>query len=233
MNMQSRIGLIIPSSNRLTEPQFHRYAPPEVGVHVTRLRMTGQWRKPPNELKKSLIEAAEALSDTKPGVIVFHCTANSMENGLAGEADLVETIQQASGCQTITTAQAIREALNHFGIKKLVLISPYVKETNAHEVNYLAEAGFTVLHDVGLGLQSDGYGAVTPQEWIQIARENTRPDADGYFLSCTNTRMIEAIADLERQLEKPVINSNQATLWLCLKKLGVRHRNTALGRLFD
>jgi len=74
---------------------------------------------------------------------------------------------------------------------------------------------------------------VTPQEWIQIARENTRPDADGYFLSCTNTRMIEAIADLERQLEKPVINSNQATLWLCLKKLGVRHRNTALGRLFD
>ncbi len=231
--MQSRIGLIIPSSNRLTEPQFHRYAPPEVGVHVTRLRMTGQWRKPPNELKKSLIEAAEALSDTKPGVIVFHCTANSMENGLAGEADLVETIQQASGCQTITTAQAIREALNHFGIKKLVLISPYVKETNAHEVNYLAEAGFTVLHDVGLGLQSDGYGAVTPQEWIQIARENTRPDADGYFLSCTNTRMIEAIADLERQLEKPVINSNQATLWLCLKKLGVRHRNTALGRLFD
>jgi maleate isomerase len=233
MNMQSRIGLIIPSSNRLTEPQFHRYAPPEVGVHVTRLRMTGQWRKPPNELKKSLIEAAEALSDTKPALIVFHCTANSMENGLAGEADLVETIQQASGCETITTGQAIREAFNRFGIKKLVLISPYVKETNAHEVNYLAEAGFTVLHDVGLGLQSDGYGAVTPQEWIQIARENTRPDADGYFLSCTNTRMIEAIADLERQLEKPVINSNQATLWLCLKNLGVRHRNTALGRLFD
>jgi maleate isomerase len=232
MTTQPRIGLIIPSSNRLTEPQFHSYAPPGVGVHVTRLRMTGQWRKPASELKKSLIEAAAALSDTKPGVIVFHCTANSMENGLAGEADLVETIQQASGCQTITTAQAIREAFDRFGIKKLVLISPYVEETNAHEIKYLAEAGFTVIHDVGLGLESNGYGAVTPDEWIKIVKENTRPDADGYFLSCTNTRMIEAIEELEQQLGKPVINSNQATLWACLEKLGVRHSDQRLGRLF-
>jgi len=232
MSMQARIGLIIPSSNRLTEPQFNTYAPAGVGIHITRLRMTGQWRKPPSELKKSLAEAAAALSDTKPGVLVFHCTANSMENGLAGEADLVETIQTASGCQTITTAQAIREAFAHFGIKKLVLISPYVKATNEHEVKYLAEAGFTVIHELGLGLESDGYGAVTPEQWINVVMENTRPDADGYFLSCTNTRMIETINDLEQQLGKPVVNSNQATLWLCLKKLGVRHADKTLGRLF-
>src|SRR5678816_2330078 len=122
MNTQARIGLIIPSGNRLTEPQFNQYAPPGMGIYITRLRMTGQWRKPPSELKKSLTEAAEALSDTKPDMIVFHCTANSMENGLAHEAALVETIQSASGCPTITTAQAIREAFTHFGIKKLVLI---------------------------------------------------------------------------------------------------------------
>ena len=233
MNAATRIGLIIPSGNRLTEPQFHTYAPPSVGIHVTRLRMTGQHRKSPNELKPFLAEAAAALGDTKPGLIVFHCTANSMENGLVGEADLVETIQAASQCRTITTAQAIREAFDHLGIKKLVLISPYVKETNAHEIKYLAEAGYTVLHDVGLGLQSDGYGAITPEEWIRIAKDNARNDADGYFLSCTNTRMIEAIEELERDLRKPVINSNQATLWLCLKKLGIPHANKKLGRLFE
>src|ERR1700745_3256621 len=108
MNAEIRIGLIIPSGNRLTEPQFHTYAPPSVGIHVTRLRMTGQHRKAPSELKASLAEAAAALADTKPGLIVFHCTANSMENGLAGEADLVETIQTASGCRNIKNARAIR-----------------------------------------------------------------------------------------------------------------------------
>jgi maleate isomerase len=84
---------------------------------------------------------------------------------------------------------------------------------------------------LGLGLETDGYGAVTPEEWIKVGMENTRPQADGYFLSCTNTRMIEAIDELERRLGKPVINSNQATLWACLKKLGIRHTDKRLGRL--
>jgi maleate cis-trans isomerase len=228
----ARIGLIIPSGNRLTEPQFHRYTPEQVGVYVTRLRMTGRWRKPLSELKKDLADAAAALSDTKPGLIVFHCTANSMENGLRGEADLIETIQQASGCATITTAQAIREAFDRLRIQKLVLISPYVKETNAHEISYLTEAGFSVVHDVGLALESDQYGSVTPPEWIRIAKDNTRPDADGYFLSCTNTRMIEAVDELEKQLGKPVVNSNQATLWAALRRLNVPPAHK-VGRLFN
>jgi len=232
MSNRARIGLIIPSGNRLTEPQFNTYAPPGVGIHVTRLRMTGRWRKTPSDLKEALVEAAAALSDTQPGLIVFHCTANSMEAGLAHEAARVETIQNASGCPAITTAQAISAALNHFGIKKLVLITPYVTQTNEHEVHYLTEAGFRVLHDLGLGLESHSYDAVSPEHWIEITKQNSRPDADGYLLSCTNTRMIEAIHELEGQLGKPVITSNQATLWACLKKLGISNSNQELGRLF-
>jgi maleate isomerase len=178
------------------------------------------------------VEAAAALSDTKPGAIVFHCTANSMEAGLADEAALVETIETASGCPALTTARAITQALHHLAIKKLVLITPYVKQTNEHEVRYLREAGFDVLHEYGLGLDSDGYVAVTPEQWIKIVNENTRPGADGYLLSCTNTRMIEVIENLERQLGMPVITSNQATLWACLKKIGLRPTNPQLGRLF-
>jgi maleate isomerase len=233
MSAPTSIGLIIPSSNRLTEPQFNAYAPPGVGVHVTRLRMTGKFRKPLSELKRPLVEAAEALSDVKPGIIVFHCTANSMESGLAHEKAVIEIIEQASGCPTITTAQAITQAFDRFGIKKLVLISPYVRATNQLEVNYLTETGYTVLHELGLGLETHAYSAVTPQEWKNIVKENTRADADGYFLSCTNTRMIEAVEDLENDLDKPVINSNQATLWACLKKLGVVHTDKKLGRLFQ
>ena len=233
MNAQARLGLIIPSSNRLTEPQFNRYAPPGVDTHVTRLRMTGKFRKPLNELRRSLIEAAEALSDVKPGVIVFHCTANSMENGLSHEAAIVEIIKQASGCPTLTTAQAITQAFDHFGMKRLVLISPYVKATNEHEVHYLNEAGYTVVHELGLGLATEGYPAVTPEEWRKIVKANARADADGYFLSCTNTRMIEAVAGIEGEINKPVVSSNGATLWACLKRLGVTHSDKRLGRLFN
>lgn len=233
MNPRPRIGLIIPSSNRLAEPQFQKYVPPGVGVHVTRLRMTGKWHKPLNELKDAIAEAAAALSDTNPGVILFNCTASSMEDGLAGESRVLEVIQKASGCPAITTGQAISEALKLLQLRKLVLISPYVKKTNQHEVQFLREAGFEVVHDLGLGLQGgDDYINVTPERWKEIALENRRAEADGYLLSCTNTTMIEVIEDLERSLNKPIITSNQAALWAALRRLGVRERPKGLGQLF-
>ena len=233
MAIPPSIGLIIPSANRLTEPQFNTYLPAGVSAYVTRLRMAGKHRKPLEVLKPELIQAAEALSDIQPSIIVFHCTANSMESGLAHEKAIVDIIEQASGCPTITTAQALTQAFDRVGIKKLVLISPYVQATNQLEVNYLSETGYTVLHEKGLALDSQSYSTITPEEWKKVVKENQRADADGYFLSCTNTRMIETIADLEGDLGKPVINSNQATIWACLKKMGIRHTDNRLGRLFS
>ena len=63
--------------------------------------------------------------------------------------------------------------------------------------------------------------------------ENRRAEADGYFLSCTATSMIDAIEDVERRLDKPVVNSNQAVLWAALRRLDVREPVAGLGRLFS
>jgi maleate isomerase len=234
MNSQARIGLIIPSSNRLTEPQFHRFAPPGVGIHATRLRMTGKWHRPLKNLKEAIVEAAAALSDARPDIIVFHCTASSMEDGLAGDAAVAEWIREAaSACAVMTTGQAITQALKFLGVKKLVLITPYVKKTNEHEISYLSEAGFEVVHAFGLGLSGgDEYITVTPERWIEIVSENVRPEAEGYVLSCTNTTMIEAIEELERLFKKPVVASNQAVLWSCLRKLNVGREIKGPGKLF-
>ena len=54
----ARIGLIIPSSNRLTEPQLRHFAPPELGIHVTRLQMTGKWNRPLSALGDDIQRAS-------------------------------------------------------------------------------------------------------------------------------------------------------------------------------
>lgn len=232
MESEARIGLIIPSANRLTEPQFNRYLPDDVDIHVTRLRMTGKWARPLDQLQGAIEEASRALSDTKPDVIVFHCTANSMEGGLDGERRITEWVSRASGCTAVTTSQAITEALRELAIRKLVLISPYVEATNQSEMRYMSEAGFEVVHELGLGLPgSDDYIAVTPEEWLDITCENSRPEAEGYFLSCTNTRMIETIEAVESRLARPVVSSNQAALWACLRRMGRPTSIPGLGRL--
>jgi maleate cis-trans isomerase len=232
MDSQARIGLIIPSANRLAEPQFNRYLPEDVDIHVTRLRMTGKWAKPLDQLQGAIEEAAAVLSDTSPDVIVFHCTANSMEGGLDGEQRITEWVGQASGCEAVTTSQAITEALRELAIRKLVLISPYVEATNQAEMRYMSEAGFEVVHELGLGLPgSDDYIAVTPEQWLDITCDNSRPEAEGYFLSCTNTRMIESIEAVENRLARPVVSSNQAALWACLRRMSRPTSVPGLGRL--
>jgi maleate isomerase len=234
MQAQQRIGLIVPSSNCLSEAQFHRYVPAGIDIQVTRLRMTSKWHKSLAELEAPIAGAAALISDTCPNLILFNCTGTSMEEGLAGEARIREVVQKASGCPVVTTSEAINEALKVLSIRKLVLISPYVKQTNQNEIAYLAEAGFEVVHDVALGLGGgQEYIAVTPERWKEIALQNTRPEAEGYFLSCTNTTMIEAIEDLEQRLQKPVVTSNQAALWACLKRLKISQPIGGLGRLFN
>lgn len=234
MATQARIGIIVPSSNCLSEQQFHRYAPAGVDIQVTRLRMTGAWHKSLAELGKVIADAAAALSDTKPDLILFNCTGTSMEEGLEGEARIRAVVEAASGCPALTTSEAINEALKVLGLRALVLISPYAKTTNLHEIAYLKEAGFNVIHDFALGLGGgQSYTSVSPARWKEIVSENLRADADGYFLSCTNTTMIETIDDLERRLEKPVVTSNQAALWACLKRLKLSQPIAGLGRLFN
>lgn len=217
---RARIGLMIPSSNRLSEPQFRHFLPADVAVHTTRLRMTGKHSKPLAPLLVDVAAAAGALGDAKCDVIVFHCTANSMEHGPEGERAILDAIVEASGAKALSTAQAVVEAFKASGVKKLVMVSPYVQSHNDHEKAYLSALGFETIHDVAMNLPpSDGYLAFPPTKWIDVVRANARDDADGYFLSCTNTTQIDTIPALEAELGKPVVNSNQATIWAALKRL--------------
>jgi maleate cis-trans isomerase len=94
-----------------------------------------------------------------------------------------------------------------------------------------------VVHQVALGLVGIEYGNVSPAEWLRLAIEHDRPDADVIFLSCTATTQLESIEAIEKALGKPVINSNQAVIWGCIKrlseKLGELEPMPRLGRLLE
>src|SRR5579864_3324353 len=204
--VRARVGLIIPSSNRLTEPQMQRWAPEDVRVHTTRLRMTGANHVPLAELMPRVVEATLALADAKCDVIVFHCTAASMEAGLSGERSVLQAMAGATTAKVATTATGALAALHALGIHRIALFSPYVSDTHAHEVAFVREAGLEVVGGSCLGLSGgDDYIQVTPEHWLQLAINETPPDADGVFLSCTNIRAPEIIRELESSLDRPVV----------------------------
>jgi maleate isomerase len=229
----ARVGLIIPSVNRLSEPQFIHFAPPGLGVHVTRARIAGQWRKPVAELEPIIAAAAGALGDATPDLIVYHCTDSSMREGLDGERRILDIVRRAAGIEAVSTSALVAEALDALGVKKLVIVSPY--QDNDVIDAYLRSCGFAVVHDVALRLTGHEASDATPQHWIETTLAQARDEADGYFLSCTNTTQMEAIEDLEAALGKPVVSSNQAVLWGAIRrlraKLGDEVAMPRLGRL--
>src|ERR1044071_2423936 len=214
---RARVGLIIPSVNTYSEPQFNHFAPEGLGIHVARARVAGEWKRPLPEMKGEIADAARLLSDADPDVIVFHCTDTSMTQGPQGEGRILDIVKDATGIEAMATSRLVLEALQTLGMKKVVLLTPY--KSNKAVIDYLTAAGVTVPRDIGMKLESKDFGKVTPAKWAQMAKEIDGPDSDGVFLSCTNTTQIEAIADIERLLGKPVVNSNQAVLWGCMRKL--------------
>jgi maleate isomerase len=230
----ARIGLIIPSVNRLSESQFMRFAPPRLGIYVTRARIAGKWQKPVAELAPVIAAAAGALSDAGPDLIVYHCMDSSMREGLDGERRILDIVQQETGIEAVSTSALVVEALNALGIRKLVVVSPY--QDNDVIIAYLQSCAFTVIHDVALRLPGHEASGATPERWVEATLDNARDEADGYFLSCTDTTQIEAIRELEAALGKPVVSSNQAVLWGAVRRVRARLGEvemTRLGRLME
>ena len=58
---RARIGMIIPSVNSMTEPQFNRFAPPALGVHVARARVAGEWKRPLEVMADEIATSAKLL----------------------------------------------------------------------------------------------------------------------------------------------------------------------------
>jgi maleate isomerase len=231
--MTERIGLIIPSSNRMVEQEMVRHFPPGVQAHVARLRMTGRHHAPLAALMPRIAEATAMLCDARCTVVALHCTATAMAAGAAGERELLAAMAAAGAAQAFTTATAVCEALAALGARRLVLITPYDADTTAEEVAYLAATGCDVLTARGLALAgSDAYCATPASFWRDRTLEAAVPEADAYFLSCANISTFPVLAEIERRLGRPVVTSNQAVVWAALRRLGRDPAAAGLGRLF-
>jgi maleate cis-trans isomerase len=229
-----KLGLIIPAVNTMSEPQFNKYAPEGMSIHVMRARIAGNPQLTLKDLEPLIEEATDLLMDAQPDGIVFHCTGTSMKEGVGGDQRVLTQIRNATQLPTFSTIGLVVEALQALRMKNVVTISPY--RSNRDAVSYLNEVGIETVGDIALGYGGSGadYAKITPAEWVEIARENDTAASEGFFLSCTNTTQIEAIEAIEAATGKPVVNSNQAVLWGVTKAFKDRFPtglNVPLGRL--
>ena len=124
------------------------------------------------------------------------------------------------------------EALRSLGIRRVSVVTPYTEDINLLERRFLETHGFMVEDIQGLGLADNlEIAAVGPERVMELVGE-VAGDSDGVFISCTNLHVVPLISGLEARLGRPLVASNQASMWAVLRVL--RHRGVdGYGKLLE
>jgi maleate cis-trans isomerase len=231
---RARIGLLVPSINTTMETELWSIVPEGVSVHTGRI--AGGRHGTPETLRGMEAEArrsAEPLSMVEPDVVVYACTSGSFFEGPAWNKKICEEISAITKCPTITTAGAMVSALQHGGLRKVDVVTPYVELTNERLKAFLQAHG---IETTRLGtfdmLDMFDHAKIQPDEIYRKVKETVSPESDGVFVACTQLRAMEVVDMLERDLGKPVYSAVQASAWEAFRTVRVDPQIGDLGSLF-
>ena len=229
---RAKIGFVLLATEQTIEENMFRMCPKGVGVHFTRAYNPDSITV--ESLSRQADDLARAASTLLPDgsldVISYACTSGSLvigEDRVFGELS-----KGAPNAKTTSLISGVLRALRQVGAKRVSVATPYLDEINEREVTYMEDAGFEVCEIRGLNLEKDSdMIRVRPDAIAELAASVDRPDADAVFISCGALRSIDIVDALEQRLGKPVICSNQAMMWDCLRLAGIADRIEGFGRL--
>jgi maleate isomerase len=172
-------------------------------------------------VRQSIDQNLADLADSRVDVIAYGCTSATLSEGPVFDAEFCRGLTGKTGKRTVTMAGALIEALNALHIKRVAFTSPYVKCLSAEAVLVLDQSCINVVSERAFEqeLSSLEQNSLTPQDAFEMACKVNCEDADAIVIACTDYRSLEAVLDIEAELNKPDITSNQALAYACLKRL--------------
>lgn len=230
--VKHRVGLLIPSSNTNVEPEYNAIMPASVSVHAARLGMTEVSAEGLAGQDQDVTRQSELLATARVDVILFCLTAASFQLGLEYDAILKQRIESASGKPAMTAAQTIIDALTALGVRRIAMATPFVPDVNDVSRAFMTANGFDVVSIAGLGLTDNFSIALTDYETVRnLVFQADHRDAEAIVIPGGNMPCMLIADELEQELKKPVVTTNQAGIWALLRHLGGFKRLTGMGQL--
>ncbi|HBK09345.1 MAG TPA: maleate cis-trans isomerase [Acetobacteraceae bacterium] len=227
-----RIGLLLPSSNTTQEIEYNRIMPQGVTLHVARLPLRTVEPSSTARIVEDIETESRKLADADVEAIVLAATAPSSRNGLGYDQELIRRIEAASGKKATTASTALIQALTVLNARRLVIAAPWSDATNVTSAAFIEASGFRVLAHKALGHVSNlDIGVLEEQTAYDLGLAVNRPDADAVMLACGNWLTMGIVDRLEAAIGKPVLTTNQVSLWAVLRLAGYHAPVLGWGRL--
>jgi len=229
------LGLIVLETDETIEAEF-RALFNQSGIGLFHARIPVAQEITPEtlpEMKAALPAAVGLLPSAFPmDVIGYACTSGATIIGADNISGIVtQAFPSAKTTDPITAGMA---ALQHLGMRKIALVTPYVEDVSAAMIDLLHTNGFEVVNFGSFEQKEDAIVArISPDSiYNAVCDIGALEDVEAVFVSCTNLRTFDVIERAEAQIGKPVVSSNQALAWHMAELAELKGSITGPGSLF-
>jgi maleate isomerase len=207
-----RLGVIAPSSNTVLEPVLARLTAgvPNLSLHFARFRVT-EISVTEAGLKQfelhDIVEAARLLSDARVDGISWSGTSAAWL-GLERDRALCDAILKETGTPATTATLSIVEALRAQRIRRIGLVTPYVRDVQQRIVDTFAKESIDVVAERHLSLTNNfSFAEATDDQILDMAQQLGALRPEAILILCTNLRGAPLVERLECDLGAPVLDS--------------------------
>lgn len=219
----SAIGLITLGNDVVIEQELRTFLAGVEGAAVFASRIPLMLELTPQALRDMEGHIPRAVELIVPNdrldVMAFGCTSGSMAIGPERVAAAVH--RSRPGIPVTDPVSAALKGLKTLGARRIALLTPYPDAVNEVVAGYVRAQDFEIAERASFKQPNDPAIARVPPEAIYRAGvELGRRQVDALFISCTALRCSSVIERIERAIGKPVVTSNQALAWDCLRLAG-------------
>ncbi|MEC3957740.1 arylmalonate decarboxylase [Nocardia sp. CDC153] len=239
LGWRAKFGVLAPSTNTVVEPDFARMGVPGVTAHFGRIHIRDQNMSDDagmgrllDQIRTELVATCERVLTCEPDYMVMGMSAETFWGGVEGNRRFVRQIQEATGLEVATGAEACRRGLELYGAKRIGVVTPYQPVGDENVVRFFGELGFEVKAIRGLRCPTAVSIAHVTESDLRAALLEVDGDGIDALVQCgTNLSMVRLADEAERWLGKPVLAINAATWWMALRDNGIGDRVEGVGGL--
>ncbi len=241
---RGRIGVVLPSTNIGVEYDCQRIIPEGVTWHFGRffvgqpdLSSDNMFLAFIDAIRETIPDAIRDIMTCEPSYIMMGMSAETFWGGLEGNVEFEARLRAGIGHDMGLTsgAAALTAAIDAFGGKRVAALTPYQSVGDEQVRRFLEESGYEVTKVVGLKCDTATSIAHTPPSEVidVVLNELDGEDVDVIVQAGTNLSTLDIFPTLEKQLGKPLIPINVATIWHALRAHGVNDKFYGRGWLLE
>lgn len=232
-------GVIVPSTNTVVEHDYWRAGVAGVAFRAGSMYIPNPVMGDDNDfqallgqIRASIDTAVRDALTAEPDRLVMGMSAETFWGGVEGNAAFEQRLRDRSGLPVTTGASSCRAALKALGCQRIAVFSPYQPIADREVGRFFTEAGFDVLAITGLRCPTAmDIARVRPERLDEVVKELDSPDVQAIVQVGTNLSFVAQADRLERELGKPIVAINSATLWHALREHGFGDRLDGAGSL--